>query len=97
MSRNNPPLRISVLPSANCSGLNQIGLAVGDAGDLRRDGTNIEDLDLTETGDMGDETVGAGANVDVTIGFGFVNPAGDDEVLPEVFASGGAGFRVAVV
>ena len=46
---------------------------------------------------MGDETIGAGTDIDMALGLGFVNPAGHNQVLPEVFAFGDAGFGVAVV
>ena len=46
---------------------------------------------------MGNKTIGAGANIDMALGLGFVNPAGHNQVLPEVFAFGDAGFGVAVV
>lgn len=78
-------------------GFHDIELAEGDVGDGDVERADVEDLDFAEGGDMGDETVDARTDIHVFVGVAFEDFTGDEEVLVEVVAPGGAALGVSVM
>ena len=77
--------------------LHEIGPSEFHARNLLANGSDIEHLDFTETGHMGDEPVHTGADVHVPVGSGLEDRPGDQQVLPEVFVLGRPPFFIPVM